>query len=117
MSDALTLWACFAALAIGWAVVVMAMAKYDKPVDPPEFSARCQCGHDFIQHRSAPHQDTECAAWIDGNGGGPCLCSAFEPAAGGDRIACVPACRHRAFAVDNEGEPLKCIDCGEELAE
>jgi len=103
-----------------WSLVVWFMAKLEPPVEPAEFGAECQCGHGFGSHRSGKHEVlTSCG------GGGQCHCSGFEPVglaelpdlATGDRFASVPMCRHSTYSVEVEGGPLKCVACGEELAE
>lgn len=131
------------ALAVVWTGIVYLLAKLEPPVQPAEFGEPCQCGHTFAEHRSLPHGDgSPCTARLGTWGGTTaCYCRGFEPperetvldpprSLGGfdvevfldpevDRLAIVPRCRHAAYATTEPGtgQPLKCVDCGQELSE
>lgn len=128
-----------ATVAVLWTAVVLYLAKLEPPVEPLEFGAACQCGHRFDSHATARGVDGSPCHFSDEEDR-KCDCHAFEPLATlrtwepprdtpGDRHAVfplpprtlelVPLCQHPAYSVDvpGTGEPLRCVDCGEELTE
>jgi hypothetical protein len=143
------LWPYLLGIFAVWGTVMYVLVTYfDPPVEPVEFSAQCQCGHEFAQHRTQTGIEGSPCFAPNPAYQGLCECDAFEPADrptepftlttpryldappgydfhvyrdpdGADRYALVPTCRHPAYAtVDpGSGAPLRCIDCGEELAE
>lgn len=139
------LWPFLLGLSVVWSVVTYVLVtRFDPPVEPIEFSAMCDCGHPFSDHASDPHgAGTRCAGLTDSwECTVPCGCRGFEPLeretildpprsvfagfdvevfldAEVDRLAIVPVCRHAAYCTTEPGtgQPLKCVDCGQELSE
>lgn len=136
-------WPFLLGVAVVWSGIVYLLTRLEPPV-PTAFEAECRCGHPFSLHSSEPHgTGSPCRGAVDSwECTVGCRCEAFEPCDrptepltlsappgfdfrvyrgpdGTDRFALVPACAHSAYAVEVEGvgAPLRCLGCGEELAE